>query len=58
MTPQEFKRIRTERLRMTQTELAKALRLTITSVQEYEYGNTPISGPVAIIMELYDEGVI
>lgn len=58
MTPQEFKRIRTEKLRMTQTQMAKALRLTITSVQQYEYGNTAISGPVAIIMELYDKNVI
>lgn len=58
MTPQEFKRIRNEKLRMTQTEMAKALRLTLRTVQQYEYGKTAISGPVAIIMELYDEGVI
>ncbi len=57
MTPATFKRIRTERLGMTQTQLAAVLRIDdIRTIRRWEKGDRAISGPVTYLMELLDEG--
>lgn len=57
MTPVTFKRIRTERLGMTQTQLAAVLRIDdIRTIRRWEKGDRAISGPVTYLMELLDEG--
>lgn len=59
MAPATFKRIRTERLAMTQTQLAAVLRIEdIRTIRRWETGERPISGPVTLLMELLDEGKI
>jgi len=59
MTPNTFKRIRTERLGMTQTQLAAVLRIDdIRTIRRWEKGEREISGPVSYLMELLDKGNI
>jgi DNA-binding transcriptional regulator YiaG len=59
MTPATFKRIRTQRLGMTQSQLAAVLRINdIRTIRRWELGERPISGPVCYLMELLDEGKI
>ena len=59
MTPTAFKRIRTERLKMTQSELAAVLRVKdIRTIRRYETGDRPVSGPISYLMELLDEGKV
>lgn len=59
MTPATFKRIRKERLQMTQRQMADALRIAeIRTIGRYEDGTRKISGPVSLLMELFDEGKI
>ena len=57
MTPATFKRIRKERLGMTQTQLAAVLRIgDIRTIRRWETGKRGISGPVTLLMELLDDG--
>ena len=59
MTPATFKRIRTERLGMTQTQLAAVLRIEdIRTIRRWETGERPVSGPASYLMELLDEGKV
>ena len=59
MTPATFKRIRTERLGLTQTQLAAVLRVDdLRTIRRWEKGERAISGPVSYLMELLDEGKI
>ena len=59
MTPETFKRIRTERLGLTQTQLAAVLRVDdLRTIRRWEKGERAISGPVSYLMELLDEGKI
>lgn len=56
MTPTEIKSIR-ERAGLTQDQLARLLRLSDSrAIRRYENGSRSISGPVAIILEMLDEG--
>lgn len=56
MTPEHFKAIR-HRFGLSQRGLAKVLRISdIRTIRRYECGETPISGPVSIIMELMENG--
>lgn len=55
MTPTQFKHIRTS-LGLSQNELAKALRLSSgRNVRRMELGDMPISGPVSLLMEVFDD---
>lgn len=57
--PEVFKRIRTERLGMTQSQLAAVLRIDdIRTIRRWETGERSISGPVTFLMELLDQGKI
>lgn len=59
VTPATFYRIRTNRLKLNQTELAKLLRIEDRrTISRYEKGERSISGPVSLLMELLDEGKI
>lgn len=59
MNPATFKRIRKERLGLTQTQMAALLRIDdIRTIRRWETGDRPISGPVTYLMELLDEGKI
>ena len=59
MTPATFYRIRTERLKLNQTELANLLRIEDRrTISRYENGERGISGPVSLLMELLDDGKI
>jgi len=59
MTPTTFKRIRTKRLGMTQSQIAAALRIKdIRTIRRWETGEIPISGPATYLMELLDGGKI
>lgn len=59
MNPATFYRIRTERLKLNQTELANLLRIEDRrTISRYEKGERSISGPVSLLMELLDEGKI
>lgn len=49
MTPEEFKRIRTE-AGLTQAQIAELLDVTRTAVRHWEAGRRPISGSVRIVM--------
>jgi len=58
MTPAEFKSIRNS-LGLSQARLAKALRLKDgRTIRRYESGETEISGPVSLIMEMLDAGTV
>jgi DNA-binding transcriptional regulator YiaG len=58
MTPAAFKSIRT-RAGLTQTGLAAILRIEdLRTIRRYETGERSISGPVSLLMELLDAGVI
>ncbi len=51
MTGKKFRRTR-RALRMSQSQLAKVLGVTATAVARWERGERPISGPVALAMNL------
>jgi transcriptional regulator with XRE-family HTH domain len=55
MTPATFRRIRTERLKLDQAELAALLRIEDRrTISRYETGARGISGPVSLLMEHMD----
>lgn len=49
MTREQFKSIRLA-LGLSQSQLAVRLGLTTNTIQNYESGRSPISGPVAMVM--------
>ena len=56
MTPQEFKRIRSD-LDLSQQEMADKLGIgSSRAIRYYESGQRPISGPVAVLMGMYEMG--
>lgn len=56
LTPSELRRIRLK-AGLSLDGLAKVLRIeSLSSVHRWEKGARPISGPVAILMELIDNG--
>lgn len=56
MTPATIKSIR-QRAGLTQDQLARLLRLSDSrAIRRYEDGSRSISGPIAIILEMLDEG--
>ncbi len=58
MTPVDFRRIRTT-AGFTQAQLASFLRIESTrAIRYWETGQRPITGPVSLLMELLDGGVI
>ena len=58
MTPATFKSIRT-RFGLTQTQLAARLRIEdLRTIRRYETGERSISGPVSLLMELLDAGLL
>ena len=58
MTPAEIKSIR-ERAGLTQDQLARLLRLSDSrTIRRYEDGSRSVSGPVSIILEMLDEGIL
>lgn len=58
MTPGQFKSIR-ERAGLTQGQLADILRLSDSrTIRRYEDGSRAVSGPVSILMEMLDEGIL
>lgn len=58
MTPSEIKSIR-ERASLTQGQLARLLRVADSrSVRRWEDGSRSVSGPVSIILEMLDEGIL
>ena len=58
MTPTTFKAIR-ERAGLTQDQLARLLRISDSrSVRRWEDGSRQISGPVSILLEMLDEGIL
>jgi DNA-binding transcriptional regulator YiaG len=58
MTADKFKAIR-ERAGLTQSQLAALLRVSgKRTVGYWEAGERAISGPVSLLMELLDKGVI
>jgi DNA-binding transcriptional regulator YiaG len=55
MTPAEFRRIRTERLKLDQAEMAKLLRVSHRqTISRYETGARGIDGPLSLLMEHLD----
>lgn len=58
MSPASFKAIR-ERAGLTQSQLADFLRISDRrTIRYWETGERPVSGPVSLLMELLDQGVI
>ncbi len=58
MTPAQFKTIR-QRVGLSQSGLARALRVEdVRTIRRYETGERAISGPVTLLMELIDAGLI
>lgn len=58
MTPTEFKAIR-NRAGLTQSQLARLLRVAGPRiVRKWELGEREISGPVSLLMEMLDSGVL
>lgn len=58
MTPAEFKAIRV-RAGLTQAQLATFLRISDKrTVRYWETGERPVTGPVSLLMELLDSGII
>lgn len=58
MMPTAFKAIR-ERAGLTQSQLADFLRISDRrTIRYWETGERPVSGPVSLLMELLDQGVI
>lgn len=58
MTPTELKSIR-ERAGLTQDQLACLLRLSDSrTIRRYEDGSRSVSGPISILLELIDEGLL
>jgi DNA-binding transcriptional regulator YiaG len=57
MTPTEFKSIRL-RAGLSVRQLAKLLRITERAVRYIEDDKRPISGPVSLLMELLDKGLL
>lgn len=58
MSPSTFREIR-RRAGLSQSHLAKVLRISDErSVRRWEMGEREISGPVTLLMELIDQGVI
>lgn len=56
MTPNEFKAIR-ERAGLSVDQLARVLRLAEgRSIRRYEDGSRAISGPISMLMEMFDAG--
>lgn len=56
MTPAQLRAIR-KRAGLTQGQLAKFLRLADSrTIRRYEAGTREISGPVALLMEMLDDG--
>jgi DNA-binding transcriptional regulator YiaG len=56
MTPTEIQSIR-KRAGLSQSGLAALLRISdLRTVRRWETGDTPISGPASIILELLDAG--
>lgn len=54
MTPATFKAIR-QRLGLTQSELATRLRISdVRTIRRYETGERPVSGPVSVLMEIWE----
>jgi DNA-binding transcriptional regulator YiaG len=51
MDAAQFKTARAD-LSVSQSTLAKALRISLPQVQRYEYGTSNIPGPVAILIDL------
>ncbi len=51
MTGKKFKQTR-RALKVSQSQLAKVLGVTVTAVARWERGERPISGPVALAMKL------
>lgn len=58
MTPATFRAIRL-RAGLTQSQLARFLRISdLRTVRKWEAGERAISGPVSLLMELLDAGII
>lgn len=58
MTAAEFKAIR-QRANLTQSALADRLRISDKrAIRRYETGERSISGPISLLMEKIDEGLI
>lgn len=58
MTPATFKTIR-QRAGLSQSGLAALLRIgSIKTIQRWEVGEVPISGPASIVVEMLDAGEI
>ncbi len=58
MNPETFKSIR-KRLGLTQSGMARGLRMSDNrTVRRWEKGEREISGPVSMLMELMDAGII
>lgn len=58
MTPTQFKAIR-QRAGLTQSGLASVLRISDgRTVRRWENGSRQVSGPVTILMELLDAGIL
>lgn len=54
MTPTQFKQIRKD-LGLSVNDMAKALRLSSDrTIRRMENGDMPISGPVSLLMEVFD----
>ena len=51
MTGKELRQIR-KRLGLSQSQLAKVMETTVTSVARWERGERPISGPVSVLVKL------
>ena len=54
MTPEQFRTIR-KAARLSQIDLAATLRISDRMVKYIEAGTHPISGPVAVLMEMLAE---
>jgi len=58
MTPEQFQQIR-QRADLSRAQLAKLLRIKeVKTIYRYEHGEREISGPVSLLMEMIDAGVI
>jgi DNA-binding transcriptional regulator YiaG len=58
VTPTEIQSIR-KRAGLSQSGLAALLRISdLRTVRRWETGDTPVSGPASIVLELLDAGLL
>jgi len=50
MQSEEFQKIRTDSLKLTMPQLARALRVTVQDVQNWDSGRQAPPGPVQVVM--------